>query len=491
MADNAPDPISKARLQELTKLYSGSIKKIEAEIGDATDFGRVRRAGVLRNVRQILADLQPQMEDWADTEMEKQYALAVAKADGALAKLNAADTELPQFTAIDREAIAALSDEVKLGFAESIRGVARGAENILSQATKLEIAARIAEGTISGDTRKAISRQVKGILSEKGITSLTDKAGRTWELDRYTQMLVRTKAVEARNVGLGNRIAQRNYDLVQVSTFGATHAACATWEGKILSYTGQTQGYPTYADAKAAGLFHPNCRHQINVLIPELAKMTNGYSPEPTVVIDQNEAQTIANDITPKQGEVAFPGGTKFKVSANEQRIISENDISFTETPYRRYSSRVGGSFNRMDKQIYLNLRRRTTPQDRAHSFYHEAGHMVDYLHTTGVTSETSKAVDKFIRGDLGAERSAIFDERLKRNLDVKMTDDQFKDYRLGLAVKVQSGSLMREIYLPQSYLSYAGSLKEIYADAYAVYRTEPLRLKKIAPNWHKYFQAL
>ena len=33
------------------------------------------------------------------------------------------------------------------------------------------------------------------------------------------------------------------------------------WQGKVLSITGKTKGYPTLEEAKAAGLFHPNCRH--------------------------------------------------------------------------------------------------------------------------------------------------------------------------------------------------------------------------------------
>jgi hypothetical protein len=107
-------------------------------------------------------------------------------------------------------------------------------------------------------------------------------------------MLFRTKVVEARNRGLINRMVENNYDLVQVSAHGATDV-CAEWEGKILSAMGQTPGYPTVAEAEADGLFHPNCRHAINVLIPSLAKMTDAYDPDvETKVISESQAQDIS-----------------------------------------------------------------------------------------------------------------------------------------------------------------------------------------------------
>lgn len=41
------------------------------------------------------------------------------------------------------------------------------------------------------------------------------------------------------------------------------------WGGKVLSLTGETPGYPTMAEAKAAGLFHPNCRHTYSLWIED------------------------------------------------------------------------------------------------------------------------------------------------------------------------------------------------------------------------------
>ncbi len=50
---------------------------------------------------------------------------------------------------------------------------------------------------------------------------------------------------------------------------------CKAWVGRIVSITGKTPEYPTLADAKAAGLFHPRCTHNISAAMTfegEIAK---------------------------------------------------------------------------------------------------------------------------------------------------------------------------------------------------------------------------
>lgn len=39
---------------------------------------------------------------------------------------------------------------------------------------------------------------------------------------------------------------------------------CFPWEGRILSLTGKTEGFPTYEEARKAGCFHPNCVHTLD-----------------------------------------------------------------------------------------------------------------------------------------------------------------------------------------------------------------------------------
>ena len=121
---------------------------------------------------------------------------------------------------------------------------------------------------------------VKGVLEDAGLSSLIDKGGKEWTLDRYTEMLIRTKTVEARNAGLSNRILENDGDLVEVSSHGSECELCGPWEGQILSLTGKTPGYPTVDEATADGLFHPNCRHAINAIDLSISSKTRSFDED-------------------------------------------------------------------------------------------------------------------------------------------------------------------------------------------------------------------
>lgn len=290
----APEGVTmnEAQIRSLIGTYRSAIAKIESDINSVTSFERARRAQVLRQIRIVLGNLQDEVNNWADTNIKQYYLDGIQEAEKGLRNLGVNPTAtLAPFTVIDQKAVAALVGDVKLGFAESIRGVGRSAQRVISEAERMEIQKLIAEGTITGAARREIAGSVKQLLSENGLAGLVDKSGRQWQLDTYSEMLVRTKAVEARNGGLGNRLAQYGLDLVQVSDHGSKHPACAQWEGDILSYTGNTPGYPTYDEAIASGLFHPNCEHAINVVDADKAESTNAYD---------NPYENFGNDETPE-----------------------------------------------------------------------------------------------------------------------------------------------------------------------------------------------
>jgi hypothetical protein len=181
------------------------------------------------------------------------------------------------FTTQNRQMVEALVDDTSKRFAEAISGVGRSTRNLTNIAFQREVRAKIAEGVITGATRPQIVQSVKGLIREQGLTALKDRAGRTWTIDRYSSMLVRTKMAEARNTGLVNKMLENKQDLVQVSQNRSTHEACRIWEGRILTMTGATDGYPSYEEAVSTGLFHPNCKHTVNPINPELAALNHGW----------------------------------------------------------------------------------------------------------------------------------------------------------------------------------------------------------------------
>jgi len=73
--------------------------------------------------------------------------------------------------------------------------------------------------------------------------------------------------MQAHLEGTANRLVEQGHDLVKVSTHRGACELCQPWQGKILSITGKTEGYPTLEEAKAEGLFHVNCRHAYGLYI--------------------------------------------------------------------------------------------------------------------------------------------------------------------------------------------------------------------------------
>lgn len=292
--------ISEASVEKLTRTFKTAYASIVKEIETATDWGVNNRKAILRQIEGVLTDLGVDVQKFLETELTNQYEIGAGEAVDQLKNIGAEVNVGTGFNKVHRQAIAALVDDASRAFGESMTGVLRSGQLLLGKIARETITQNIAEGMIGGKARKEIGKVIKTTLRQQGLDALVDKGGHSWTLDRYADMLYRTKVVEARNRGLINRMVENNYDLVQVSSHPDTCPICAEWQGKILSARGETKGYPTVAEAEAAGLFHPNCRHAINVLIPSLARMTEAYNPDvETKVINENTAKKIAKTTKP------------------------------------------------------------------------------------------------------------------------------------------------------------------------------------------------
>lgn len=286
--------ISEKNILKITQTFKEAYASIVSEILDATDFGVANRKAILRQIQGILESLGEDVEAFIEKELPKYYKSGAGDAISQLKNVGAPLDVATGFNRIHTEAIAALVDDTARAFGESMTGVARSANLLLGKATREILTQKMAEGFIGGKALREVRLIIKGLLQEQGLSALIDKGGHTWTLDRYAEMLFRTKAVEARNRGLANRMVENGYDLVQVSNHNSDHEECRVWEGKILSLRGESEGYPTVSDAEMAGLFHPNCKHAINAIIPSLARETKAYSPdERTKQISDDEIKRL------------------------------------------------------------------------------------------------------------------------------------------------------------------------------------------------------
>lgn len=152
--------------------------------------------------------------------------------------------------------------------------------------------------------REAIAQSVDRLLTA-GEDRFTDSAGRRWHLDAYVRMAGRTMAQQAAVEGQLDGMRETGRDLVVISDSVRECPLCRPWEGKLLSVTGGTpegtrvDGHVvrgTVAEARAAGLWHPNCTHRADPFIPGLSRVAPAKAA-PQGYRDQQTLRRLERDL--------------------------------------------------------------------------------------------------------------------------------------------------------------------------------------------------
>jgi hypothetical protein len=150
------------------------------------------------------------------------------------------------------------------------------------------IVARVSGGTLLGaTTRRQAAQRALDAFAQRGITGFVDSAGRSWEIASYAEMAVRSATGRAAVQGHIDRLEALGQQLVIVSDSPLECPLCRPWEGEILAINGapgpHTLRLPdarqvgvtravhvagSLPEARAAGLFHPNCRHSLSLYLP-------------------------------------------------------------------------------------------------------------------------------------------------------------------------------------------------------------------------------
>lgn len=164
-----------------------------------------------------------------------------------------------------------------------------------------DVIARTSSDVLLGTTTRRRAAQIawERLLSG-GVTGFVDKAGRNWELASYVEMAVRSTVAQAAVEGHLDRLGAAGLDLVIVSDAPQECVRCRPWEGKVLDRTGvggartiqlehaihdgqmvDVEIAGSVAEAIAAGLMHPNCRHSLSAYLPGVTKIpTHTEDPE-------------------------------------------------------------------------------------------------------------------------------------------------------------------------------------------------------------------
>lgn len=265
-------------------------RRLETGI-DATDW-EARRLGALATVRSaverildlIAKDASGRLADMLAEAYRTGQATATA---GIPARLLPRDPDAARAAGIIR------AEGIRAGVMESLAAatladVGERHSNVLRHVLDVyrTVVQRAAAVSVAGGmTRRQASQWAYQRFIDQGIVSFVDSGGRRWRLSSYVEMAARTVTQRAAVQGQTDRLQTLGLDLVIISDSPRECPVCRPWEGKILSISGSQRGRVevesavgsgtvtvdiagSLNEARADGLFHPNCTHTARSFLP-------------------------------------------------------------------------------------------------------------------------------------------------------------------------------------------------------------------------------
>ena len=224
-------------------------------------------------------------------------------------------------------------------------GVVRFADDVYRA-----VVADAAQAEIAGATPAEAQQGAYRRLTREGVSGFTDSRGRQWELSAYVEMATRTATQRAYNVSHLDRMQGIGIDLFTVTDDGHPCPLCQPWQGKILSVEPDARADATIAEATAAGLFHPNCRHTLLAFIPDV---TNIPAPRPWT---DDDARVYAESQQQRALERSVRAAKRELVGAfnPEQTAQANRDLRAAQARMRDFISQTGRVRIRRREQLNL-----------------------------------------------------------------------------------------------------------------------------------------
>ncbi|WP_060210511.1 phage minor capsid protein [Sporosarcina koreensis] len=261
-------PIYDYDVKRLVREYEKSLKAIQAELNTLflTDFERAQIVAVEHNIRAILRDLNKYGNAWASAAITKSATEGIA---ATLYALHLAPTleearKIATFNSINKPLVEAIIADTQADLLAVTQNVDRRTRATVRQVAAVVLREKTAQG-INGtqSLQRAMTRQLREKLGSAADSAIVDSAGRKWKLKTYTEMLARTKMLEAHKEATRNEAIAQGTQYGVISRHGATDA-CSKWEGKVVAFTYDAPGnYPIFDELPRNEIFHPNCKHVI------------------------------------------------------------------------------------------------------------------------------------------------------------------------------------------------------------------------------------
>lgn len=210
-----------------------------------------------------------------------------------------------------------------------------------------DVIARTSPQVLLGtQTRRQAAQSALDLFADRGVTGFVDRAGRNWALESYVEMSTRSAAMNATVQGHTERLVANGHDLVMVSNAPQECTLCRPWEGKVLSLTGapRVDGVTvagTMAEAKAAGLFHPGCRHSAGIYLPGITKRPE-HTADPEGDAARQRLRKLERDVRrwKRRELVALDDAAKAKAAAKVRGYQAAIREHVASTPAKRQPAR-------------------------------------------------------------------------------------------------------------------------------------------------------
>lgn len=283
-----PTPSYEYEVGQLVDYYKRAVNDIIRELNsvDLTDFQRANALAVLKEIADILSELDDNAVAWVEENIPKAVLDGVA---GAIMALGVAETldearTIAKFNRLNRELVKAVVADTQADLLAVTQNISRKVKAAVRQAVAESMRANMTRGingrrTISAD----IVTDMRKRLGDAVNTGIIDAAGRRWKPEVYADMVVRTKMMQAHKEATRNEAISRGAYYGVISSHNAADA-CRNWEGKIVKLTPDAPGdFPYVDDLPRREIFHPNCRHIITPVrridrLPDDVKQRNNIA---------------------------------------------------------------------------------------------------------------------------------------------------------------------------------------------------------------------
>lgn len=225
---------------------------------------RATRQKQLAAVLAILKKLDKTTADWVEKNIPKMYRKGITDTSADFSQFKEKGFKIYPFGGVNEKAVAILVDETKMAFGNTILTVKRSAERAITNIQKTALQNAIIRDTIAGETGATTKKEIIDELKSKGVEALKSKPNengyqRTFRLEDYADILVRSQTMKAYNSGIIARSLGAGRRFMRVSKVTPDvdgQDVCNDHEGEIVDLLDPNVILPP---------FHPRCRH---ILIP-------------------------------------------------------------------------------------------------------------------------------------------------------------------------------------------------------------------------------